>query len=65
VFGRKVAAAETGLSERSIRTCIEVLENGGNLTVETINKYSLVLIVKWAEYQGEMTSKRPVKSHKQ
>jgi hypothetical protein len=66
VFGRKKAAEETGLSERTIRTCLVALENLGNLTIKTTNKFSILTVVKWEDYQqggqqttNETTSKRP------
>jgi hypothetical protein len=66
VFGRKIASKETGLSERSIRTCLKHLQNSGKLTVKPTNKYSIITIVKWGLYQADeacvtskATSKRP------
>jgi hypothetical protein len=66
VFGRKKAAAETGLSERTIRTCLDCLKSMENVTIKTTNKFSILTIEKWNFYQGspdkttsKMTSKRP------
>ena len=66
LFGRKVASQETGLSERSIRTSLHSLEKLGKLTIEPTNKFSVLTIVKWEDYQHcdqqattKMTSKRP------
>jgi hypothetical protein len=57
VFGRKKASEETGLSEQTIRTCLTYLQNMENLTIKTTNKFSVISIVNWNEYQGELTNK--------
>lgn len=74
IFGRQRAAEETGLSEREIRTILDLLKRTGTLTIKTTNKYSIITIVNWGTYQGgqlendhqndhqndqQMTSKRP------
>ena len=76
VFGRKAAAGETGLSERNIRTCLQLLKNTQNLTIKPTNKFSIISIVNWSSYQQtdeqndqqndqQVTSKRPASDHKQ
>lgn len=52
IYGRKVASKETGLSEQTLRTCIEKL-NGSKLTIKPTNKYTLVTINNWEAYQSE------------
>jgi hypothetical protein len=52
VFGRHKAAQETGLSEQTIRTCLLHLEKLGNLTIKTTNKFSILTIEKWEDYQS-------------
>ena len=63
VFGRFKASEETGLSERKIRTALDTLRKRQNVTIKTTNKYSIISIVNWEEYQEEATStstnKRP------
>lgn len=62
VFGRKLAARETGLSERTIRTCVVTLSKLQNVTIETTNKFSVLTIVNWELFQdaGQLaTNKRP------
>jgi hypothetical protein len=63
VFGRKIAAKETGLSEKNIRTSVKYLENSQNVAIKTASKYSIITIVNWVEYQNEtainLASKRP------
>ena len=70
VFGRKVAARETGLSEQTIRTCIATLQKLGNLTITSTNKFSILTIEKWDDYQAtnqqatsSATSKQPAANH--
>ena len=57
IFGRLTASKETGLSEQTIRTAIDSLRKSQNLTIKSTNKFSIISIVKWAEYQEEVTSK--------
>ena len=76
IFGRKKAAAETGLSEQSVRTCVIALEDFGNITINPTNKFSVVTVVNWDAYQQEdvennqqtnhqLTSSQPAANHKQ
>jgi|APSaa5957512576_1039674.scaffolds.fasta_scaffold52951_2 hypothetical protein len=51
VFGRKVAAEQTGLTQQNIRTCLGFLTKHGNLTIKSTNRFSLITIVNWASYQ--------------
>jgi hypothetical protein len=53
IFGRKVASVETGLSEQEIRTLLKHLEKLGNLTSKPTNKYTIITIENWADYQEE------------
>jgi len=66
IFGRKAAAIELEISERSIRTCLQHLINLENLTIKATNKYSIVTVVNWDSYQldenkndQQTTIKRP------
>ena len=52
VFGRKIASKETGLSEQTIRTCLQKL-NGSKLTIKTTNKFTVITIDKWDIFQTE------------
>jgi len=61
IFGRRKAAEETGLTEREIRTIIELLKNTGNLTIKTTNKFSIITIINWHIYQGKEPDERPAK----
>ena len=66
IFGRRVAAEETGLTEREIRTALASLIALKILTSKTTNKFSIISIVNWAIYQSpedendqQPTSNRP------
>lgn len=70
IFGRKKAAEETRLSEREVRTCLSLLKKSENVTIKTTNKFSIITLVKWADYQAEpekttsrKTNKRPTTDH--
>jgi len=38
IFGRRIAAKEMGLTERQIRTILDLLRKAGNLTIKTTSK---------------------------
>jgi len=63
ISGRKILSSETGLTEREIRTSIEILKNSGFLTSKTTNKFTLFHICKYEDYQliptRISTNKRP------
>ena len=76
IFGRKMAAKETGLSEQNIRTCLVFLKKVNNLTIKPTNKFSIISIVNWATYQfielvpnqqsnQQVTNTQPASNHKQ
>ncbi len=56
VFGRKVAAEETGLSEQQIRTCIKNLKKCQNLTIKSTKQFSIISITNWDSYQNQNDS---------
>lgn len=60
IFGRRVAAKETGLSERSIRTCLNKLKATREVTIEVTRRYSVVSIVRWANYQLPLETNDPL-----
>ena len=60
IFGRMIAAQETGLSEQTVRTCVKTLVKIKRITVESTNKFSVITVVNWASYrinQTETTNK--------
>ncbi len=61
VFGRRMAADELGMSEREIRTCLEIAKKADFLTIKTTNKYSIITIINWIIYQGSDDNERPAK----
>jgi hypothetical protein len=70
VFGRKIAARETGLSEQQIRTSVETLETLQNITKKSTNKYTVIAVVNWGFYQEKeseatifATQIEPVQNH--
>lgn len=48
-YGR--LAAELGFSVRQIRTAIEKLKSTGEIACESTNKYTLITVTNWDEYQ--------------
>jgi len=66
IFGRKSCARETKLSEQSIRTVLNHLQNAQKLTIKSTNKFSIISIMNWDTYQPnekssnqQVTSKQP------
>jgi len=74
VTGRKQLSLETGISERTIRTCINRLKSTSEIALKTTNKFSIITICKYDDYQAnifetdqqndqltdqQLTSKRP------
>jgi hypothetical protein len=53
IFGRKKAAQETGLSNKSIRTCTTLLEKENCIksATHTSNHFSIITILNWDTYQ--------------
>ena len=44
-------AAETGLSEREVRTALNHLKSTGEITMQSTNRYTLINVVNWGKYQ--------------
>lgn len=51
VTGRKQLSRETGISEQSIRTCINRLKSTSELTIKPTNQYSIITICNYDTYQ--------------
>ena len=49
--GRKKLSTDTGLTEQQIRTCLNRLVETNELSIEATNKYSLITISNYNEYQ--------------
>lgn len=61
VTGRHKLAEELRLTERRIRTSINRLKSTSEIAIKTTNKYSIISICKWDEYQSGNILKRPAK----
>ncbi len=62
---RKYLAHELHLSEQQVRRAIINLQTTNEITVQTTNRFSLITICKWEEYQSEeikQPTKQPTKS---
>ena len=51
VIGRQKLSAETGISERTVRTCLSRLEKSGEIEIKSTNKFSIITICKYGDYQ--------------
>lgn len=56
----KNLAKQTHLSVQSVRTSLNKLKSTGELTIKTCNKFTLIKLNKWVEYQStnKQTNKR-------
>lgn len=52
LFGLLKASQDTGLTVRSVRTCLKTLISTNSLSIKTTNKYSIGTIENWAFYQS-------------
>lgn len=66
VTGREELANQTGLSVQQVRTCLDRLIECGCITKETTNRYTLITICKYSDYQDlpeennqQTTNKQP------
>lgn len=51
IVGRKSLAKQTGLSQQSVRTSITKLKSTTNITTKSTNRFTLVTIVNYDDYQ--------------
>lgn len=51
IYGRLVAAEELKLSASTVRNWMHVLQQDKYLDIKTTNKYSIITILKWSDYQ--------------
>jgi len=49
--GRKLLSTETGLTEQQIRTSLKRLESTSEITINKYNKYSIITVTNWNQYQ--------------
>lgn len=60
ITGLQSLKRDTGISTQTLRTCIKRLESTGEITNRSTNKYRIITIVNWEEYQSDdkkLTSK--------
>lgn len=53
VIGFKALASQIPLTIQQIRTSLKRLEKSGEVTIKTTNKFSIISITKWGEYQTD------------
>ena len=56
ITGRKSLSSATGISEQSIRTCLERLSLTNEITIKTTNKNSVITILNYDLYQSKESS---------
>lgn len=61
VTGRKVLAEDLKLSEQEIRTSLSKLKSTSEITIQSTNKFSIITICKWEEYQTSASEDQPTK----
>jgi len=49
--GRKQLSADTGLSEREVRTCLDRLVNDQQIVIKTTNRFSIITICNYDSWQ--------------
>ena len=61
IFGFFVYSKKLGLSVRQLRTALNHLKATSEVTIKTTNKFSIISITNWDEYQGDdkQNDKRP------
>ena len=59
VTGRRALSELTGISERAIRTCLKRLQETGEISIKTTNRYSIITVCKYELYQGGLVDERP------
>lgn len=60
IASRKRLSEELNFSERQIRTAMEKLKSTGEVTYETTNKFTIVTVINWEDYQ--INEEMPTKS---
>jgi hypothetical protein len=56
IYGRKEIAVLLGFSEQNIRTALVNLKSTNEITIKTTNKFSIIQIVRWDEYQSSTSN---------
>jgi DNA replication protein DnaD len=53
ITGRIKISSVTGISEQSVRTCLQRLESTNEITIETTNKNSIITLLNYDLYQSD------------
>jgi biotin operon repressor len=53
ICGRKSLSESTGISEQTIRTCLNRLKSTKEITIESTKSFSIITINNYEDYQGE------------
>lgn len=53
VYGHEAFSSHTGLTVMQTRTALKKLEKSKNITIKRTNKFSIISITKWSEYQED------------
>ena len=59
VTSRASLSERLNISERSVRTCIARLVDGGEITTKSTNKFTILTICKYEQYQQVKNDSRP------
>lgn len=54
IVGRKKLSEKLNMSEQRIRTCLNRLKSTNEITMISTSKYTLITIIKWEKYQGDI-----------
>lgn len=65
VTGRKSLHDQTGISEQIIRTCLSRLESSGEIITKPTNKFTIVTICNYDDYQEEQPANNQQTTNKQ
>lgn len=59
ITSRTRLAEEIGLTERQLRTCLERMQETGEIACETTNRYTIITICNYDIYQDKTEAQRP------
>lgn len=59
ITSRDKMCKDLRLTDRKIRTCLSRLKTTGEISIKATNKYSIITICKYDEYQNEDVANRP------
>lgn len=59
VSSRRILSAQTGISEQTIRTCLERLQSTHEITIKSTQRNSVITICNYDIYQGETEETNP------